>query len=55
MEEVKFEQGSIDTNYLNKLYEQEKIERLANNKRKCLEIAVKIVKNFCFSLIKSKK
>jgi len=46
MEEINFKHSSIDANYLFKLYEQEKIERLTNNKKKCLETTIKIVKNF---------
>lgn len=44
MEEMNFEQVSIDANFINKLYEQEKFERLANNKKKCLETINKIVR-----------
>lgn len=43
MEQINFEHSSIDTNQINKLYEQEKQERLANNKKKCLETINKIV------------
>jgi hypothetical protein len=53
MEEINLEHSSIDENYLFKLYEQEKIERLTNNKKKCLETTIKIVKNF-LSKVKKK-
>lgn len=38
------EQIEIDMNILNSLYEQEKQERNANNKPKCLEISLNIVR-----------
>jgi len=47
MEKFHKEQSSIDTNnYMNKMFEKEKIERLTNNKIKCLEATIKIVKSF---------
>jgi len=46
MEKINYEQGPLDTDYLNKLYQQEKQLRLANNKIKCLEINIKIVITF---------
>lgn len=49
MEEINFESSSkVDQTYINKLYEQEKYERLANNKKKCLEISLKIVINYLY-------
>ncbi len=46
MEQINFGNSSIDTNYINKLYEQEKQDRLAKNKNKCLETINKIVNLF---------
>jgi len=43
MEQINFEHSSIDTNYINKLYDQEKQDRLGNLKKKCLETVNKIV------------
>jgi len=51
MEEINFMQNSVDTNQLNKLYEQEKQERLLNNKRKCIDIIIKIVCNNFISIL----
>lgn len=52
MEQINFEHSSIDTNYINKLYEQEKQERLGNQKKKCLDTINKIVLSKKIHLIK---
>lgn len=53
MEEIiKFDQTSpIDANTINKLYDQEKHDRIANNKKKCLETSKLIVLKFYFKLL----
>ena len=42
---------NIEVDDINKLFSQEKKERLCNNKLKCLEICIKIVRNYVLLIL----